>query len=149
MSSSYLNPYQLYQEPRIQKLYQKMWFTGTGIFEFIYRKIRLGRGVYPLDSIVSEAGPSKKRQAQVKRVLTQFDLFVIEHGMVSLRPGLNTSDFIRRESLEQKARKASELCTRDYKGEIFPEESRALDRAEAARLEKEVRDAIRQEVYGN
>lgn len=143
MSSSYLNPYEIYSEPRIRNLFAKMWFTGTGIFDFIYRQIRKGNGRYPLDSLLLKAGANKRRHAQMKRVLTDFDLFLIENGMVSLRPGLNTSDFVRRESLHSKVLRAQELATRDYRDNIFPEESRAMDRAEAVRLEEEVREANR------
>lgn len=148
MSSSYLNPYEIYSEPRIRKLYEKMWFTGTGIFDFIYRQIRKGNGRYPLDSLLLKAGTKKRQQAQMKRVITGYDLFLVENGMVSLRPGLNTSDFVRRESLHSKVQRAQELTTRDYRDNIFPEESRAMDRAEAVRLEQEVREANLKEVYG-
>ena len=140
MAIFYQHPYELDQEARIQKLYRKMWFTGTGILEFIYKKLRLGKGTYPLDSILATAGNNKARRRQLERVLNDFDLFVIENGMISLRPGLSTTDFIHRDTISRKARRAAELTQQDYSDNLFPEESREADLAEAQRLNEEVRE---------
>ena len=141
MAIFYQHPYELDQEPRIQKLYQKMWFTGIGILEFIYKKLRLGKGTYPLDSILATADGKKIRLKQLQRVLNDFDLFIIENGMVQLRPGLNTNDFIRRDTNSRKARRAAELTQQDYSDNLFPEEAKRMDLAEADRLNQEVRNA--------
>lgn len=146
MAIFYQHPYELDQEPRIQKLYQKMWFTGIGILEFIYKKLRLGKGSYPLDSILATANGKKTRLRQLQRVLNDFDLFIIENGMVSLRPGLNTNDFIRRDSISKKAKRASELTQQDYSDNLFPEDAQRMDLAEAERLNQEVRDANAEEL---
>jgi len=136
------HPYELDKEERIQKLYNKMWFTGVGILEFIYKKLRLGKGSYPLDSILATAGDKKIRRRQIERVLTKFDLFVIDNGMVSLRPGLNMSDFKKRDTLTKKAKRAAELTQKDYSDNLFPEDAQRMDLAEAEKLNSEVQKAI-------
>jgi len=138
MAKFYQHPYEFEKEPRLQKLYQKMWFNGLGIFLYIYKKIRLNKGSYPLDSIMLTAGNNQKRQKQINRVITQFDLFYIENDQLYLKPGLNASDFIRRDNIAQKVQKAAELSSRDTSNDIFPDDARQAYQQEAARLNEEI-----------
>lgn len=140
MAIYYQHPFELESEPRVQKVFDKMWFTGIGIWKIIYEKLKLGKGTYPVDSIMATAGGKKSRERQIQRVLTEFDLFTIENGMISLREGLNTSHFIHKESIAKKTKKANELENKDYSDNIFPEESKALDLEAARQLKEEIKE---------
>lgn len=144
-NTSYLNPYARRNEPRVKRLYDRMWFTGMGIFDFICEKIRLGHGSYALKAILEEAH-SAHHKKQLLRVLNQFNLFLIdENEMVSLASGLNATAFRKRETVQQKAQKAEELRNKAYEDRLFPDQERQLDLQEADRLQKEIksiRDAI-------
>lgn len=136
------NPFELCMEPRIQNLRRRMSFEGMGIFWDIYRLVRLGSGKYALDSIIglAEGRPAKERK--IGRVLKEFSLFVVENGMVSLRPGLSASDFVTKEkSLSAKARIAANLGSEGYDNTLFAEEMQQMDEEARQRLQQQINDA--------
>lgn len=110
-------------------LQRKMWFEGTGIFWYIFEKLRLGGGKYPLDSLLLAANGSESRQRKIKRVLSDFDLFAIENGMVSLQSGLSVADLLPKKRLTPQNRVAEIHKIMDEEEQtpnLFPEESRQM-----------------------
>lgn len=136
------NPFELCMEPRIQNLRRKMSFEGMGIFWDIYRLIRLGSGKYALDSIIALADERPAKERKVRRVLTEFRLFIVENGMVSLQPGLSASDFVTKEkSLSAKARMAANIGSEGYENSLFAEEMQQMDEEERQKLQQQISDA--------
>lgn len=137
----------LEEEPRVQTLFRRMSFEGIGIFDMVVRRVRLGRGLYALDSLLAMANTETRRR-KVKRVLTEFDLFVIENGMVSLREGLSASSFSKTESIKEKVKKVNEIQKRDYKDTFFPQELQAMDEKAAETINGEIREKV-MSAFGN
>lgn len=136
------NPFELCMEPRIQNLRSKMSFEGMGIFWDIYRLIRLGSGKYALDSIIGLADGRPAKERKVRRVLTEFRLFIVENGMVSLQPGLSASDFVTKEkSLSAKARIAANIGSEGYENSLFAEEMHQMDEEARQKLQQQINDA--------
>lgn len=131
----------LEEEPRVQTLFRRMSFEGIGIFDMVVRRVRLGRGLYALDSVLAMANTEARRR-KVKRVLTEFDLFVVENGMVSLREGLSASSFNKGESVKDKVKKVSEIQKRTYTDTFFPEELQAMDEKAADTFNDEIRKKV-------
>ena len=123
-------------------LQRKMWFEGTGIFWYIFEKLRLGGGKYPLDSLLLAANGSEPRQRKIKRVLSDFDLFAIENGMVSLQSGLSVADLLprRRISPQDKVAEIRQRINDGYDDTFFPEECREMDESALVRTQQEIRD---------
>lgn len=131
----------LEEEPRVQTLFRRMSFEGIGIFDMVVRRVRLGRGLYALDSLLSMANTEARRR-KVQRVLTEFDLFVVENGMVSLREGLSASSFNKGESMKDKVKKVDEIRKRTYTDTFFPEELQAMDEKAADTFNDEIRKKV-------
>jgi len=142
MAIFFQHPFGLSAEPRMAKLQKKMWLDGPGIFWYIYEKLRLGGGRYPLDSIMLIAGNSKARQRKVSRVLTEFDLFIIENGMVSLQSGLSVADISpkKRVTPSDQVGEIRQRLADGYSDNLFPEESRQMDEAAITRIQDEIRE---------
>lgn len=148
MSYFFQHPFGLSTEQRMANLQRKMWFEGTGIFWYIFEKLRLGGGKYPLDSILLAANGSEPRQRKIKRVLTDFDLFAIENGMVSLQSGLSVADLLpkRRVSPQDKVAEIRQRIEEGYDDNLFPEESREMDESALVRTQKEIRNRNEAEI---
>lgn len=131
----------LEEEPRVQTLLRRMSFEGIGIFDMVVRRVRLGRGLYALDSVLAMANTEARRR-KVQRVLTEFDLFVMENGMVSLREGLSASSFNRSESIKDKVKKVDEIQKRTYNDTFFPVELQAMDAEAADTINEEIREKV-------
>lgn len=123
-------------------LQRKMWFEGTGIFWYIFEKLRLGGGKYPLDSLLLAANGSEPRQRKIKRVLTDFDLFAIENGMVSLQSGLSVADLLpkRRINPQDRVAEIRQRIDDGYEQTFFPEECREMDENALSQAQQEIRD---------
>lgn len=141
------NPFELCLEPRVQNLRRRMSFEGMGIFWDIYRLVRLGSGKYALDSIIGLADGRPTKERKIGRVLTEFNLFIVENGMVSLQPGLSASDFVTKEkSLTAKARMAANIGNEGYDNTLFPEDMQQMDDEARRTLEEQVQTATREAV---
>lgn len=141
------NPFELCLEPRVQNLRHRMSFEGMGIFWDIYRLVRLGSGKYALDSIIGLADGRPIKERKIGRVLTEFNLFIVENGMVSLQPGLSASDFVTKEkSLTAKARMAANTGNEGYDNTLFPEDMQQMDDEARRTLEEQVQTATREAV---
>lgn len=141
MSYFFQHPFELEFEPRMQTLRHKMWCEGIGIFWEVYRLVRLGRGQYPLDSILALAEGRQARERKIGRVISEFNLFLVENGMVSLQPGLNVSAFVQRDSIRKKAKTASTIGQDDYDNTLFPDDMQQMDDEARRILQQQVSEA--------
>lgn len=146
MSYFFQHPFELELEPRMQTLRRKMWCEGIGIFWEVYRLVRLGRGQYPLDSILALADGRETRRRKIGRVISDFNLFLVENGMVSLQPGLTVSAFVQRDSIRKKAKRAATIGQKGYDDTLFPEEMQQMDDEARRILEEQVKTATRDAV---
>ena len=151
------NPFELENDARILRMERQLPDSGFGLFIKIRNRISRGGGAYALSGIMSEltAGKgSRQRCRRLERVLTEFDLFVIADGMVHLAPGLTVKEMYprgeRTESPSERLKKVQASREKGYEGELFPEESRAMDDVAAAQLREEIRSENRKAVesYG-
>lgn len=141
MSYFFQHPFGLSAEQRMANLQRKMWFEGTGIFWYIFEKLRLGGGKYPLDSLLLAANGSEPRQRKIQRVLSDFDLFAIENGMVSLQSGLSVADLLpkRRISPQDKVAEIRQRIYNGYDDNLFPDDCKEMDESALVRTQQEIR----------
>lgn len=143
MSYFFQHPFGLSTEQRMANLHKKMWLEGSGIFWYIFEKLRLGGGKYPLDSILLAAGSNASRQRKIKRVLTEFDLFCIENGMVSLQSGLSVADLLPKKRLTPQDKVAEIHKAMEDEASVpglFPEESRQMLESALCNAQQTIRD---------
>lgn len=138
------SPFELENDERIRRMDRLLPDSGFGVFIKIRNRISRGGGSYALSGIMSElTASSQKRRRRVERVLTEFDLFVVEDGMVRLAPGLTVKEMYprgeRTESPSERLKKVQESMSRGYDEELFPEEMQRMDAAAAAALSQEIR----------
>lgn len=148
MSYFFQHPFGLSAEQRMANLQRKMWFEGTGIFWYIFEKLRLGGGKYPLDSLLLAANGSEPRQRKIKRVLSDFDLFVIENGMVSLQSGLSVADLLpkRRINLQDKVAEIRQRINDGYDDSLFPEDCKQMDESALESAKEDIRERNHREL---
>lgn len=138
------SPFELENDERIRRMDRLLPDSGFGVFIKIRNRISRGGGAYALSGIMSElTASSQKRRRRVERVLTEFDLFVVEDGMVRLAPGLTVKEMYprgeRTGSPSERLKKVQESMSRGYDEELFPEEMQRMDAAAAAALNEEIR----------
>ena len=138
------HPYELENDERMKLLDKRIPDAGHGVFWKIFYRLRLGNGTYPVSAIVSEiSGDSKVRRRRVERVLTEFNLFIIENGMVSLATGLTISEIIprhdRKPSSREKLEKIQQNIAGGYDNTLFPDETREMDEAALLSVQNEIR----------
>lgn len=140
------NPFELEKDGRIRRMDQALPDSGFGLFNKIRNCICLGGGSYALSGLLSEltAGSHREqRRKRLERVLTEFDLFVMEAGLVRLAPGLTVKEMYPREertaSPSERLKKVEASMGKGYDEELFPEDSRQMDQTAAQRLREEIR----------
>lgn len=146
MNQSMLVPYRLFEEPRVQNMVSKLGTCGKADFVDIYIRIKMCKGVYPLDAVMGMAGGKKGHLNRLKRLLTKFELFVIDNGMVSLMEGLRPRDFVRRESNQKRTEKVKELEERTYEGTLMPEDLKQMDCEAKEKLKSQIREENEKEL---
>lgn len=138
------HPFELENDPRILRLDKVFPDSGFGVFYKIRNRICLGGGQYALSGIVAELGGNNTRRKQrLERVLTDFDLFVIENGMVALAQGLTVSELYPRNARHQsntdRLKQVQQNIQKGYDGNLFPEESRQMDEEALQKVQSEIR----------
>ena len=143
----YHQPFALLKEQRVKTLVERMGIVGTGILLHIYLLLRKCGGKYPLDSIMGLA-KGRQQEKQVTRVLTEFDLFRIDDGIVSLQSGLSAAELRPGSTVKPKdmAGEIRQKLREGYDGEMFPEEFRQMDSETLVRVNVETREHNEQEI---
>lgn len=135
------HPFRLEEDERIKRLKSKLGFEGMGIFWEVYRRIRLGGGQYPLDSIILMGGDKASCVKKIRRVLTDYNLFLIDMGMVSMSTGLTVKSFKNTaDSVGSLQQKVNEIEGRSYAGTLMPEELAAMDTQAKEQLQSRIKE---------
>lgn len=140
----FLHPYELENDERMKLLDKKIPDSGMGVFWKIFYRLRRGNGTYALSGLIAEiAGDSRLRRKRLERVLNEFNLFIIENGMVSLAQGLTVSELRPRHerniSNKDKLKQVQEKIARGYDDTIMPEALRQMDLDALQRVQDDVR----------
>lgn len=148
MSQYFHHSFRLEEEPRVMSLKQKMWLEGIGILWTVYRQIRLCNGKYPLAGLLLLAKGSKPRERKIMRVLTEFDLFTIENGIVQLQSGLSAAELNpdRNISPRDKVAEIRQRLSNGYRDNIFPDECREMDETALDKSVQEIRNQNAEEL---
>ncbi len=134
------HPFRLEEDERVKNLRARLGFEGMGMFWEVYRRIRLGGGQYPLDSIILMAEGKAARVKKIQRLLTEFDLFLIDMGMVSMGSGLTVKSFKARHSVIDLQNQVDEIQERTYDDTLMPEELAAMDAQAKERLQTRIKE---------
>ena len=148
MSQYFHHSFRLEEEPRIMRLQQSMWLEGIGIFWTIYRQLRLCNGKYPLGALLLLAKGSKTRERKIVRVIQDFDLFLIENGIVQLQTGLSAAELKPNSTVPPKDKPGMirERIRQGYDDNLFPVECKEMDEDALEQSVQEIRDNNAQEL---
>ncbi len=130
------------------RLQQSMWLEGIGIFWTIYRQLRLCNGKYPLGALLLLAKGSKTRERKIVRVILDFDLFLIENGIVQLQTGLSAAELKPNSTVPPKDKPGMirERIRQGYDDNLFPVECKEMDEDALEQSVQEIRDNNAQEL---
>ena len=139
------HPYELENDERYMLLRRKMWCEGTGIFWDVFMRLKRGNSTYPVSAILEEiSGGRDTRKRKVSRVLTEFDLFVIDDGMVSLSTGFTMNELHprseRKKSSRERLEKIQQSIADGYDDTLFPDETREMDEQALQSVQDEIRE---------
>lgn len=142
MSQYFHHSFRLEEEPRIMRLQQSMWLEGTGIFWTIYRQLRLCNGKYPLEALLLLAKGSKTRERKIVRVIQDFDLFVIENGIVQLQSGLSAAELNPDRDVSPRDRVAEirQRIDSGYDDNLFPDDCKQMDESALESAKEDIRE---------
>lgn len=137
----YHAPFALLREPRVQMLKQKMGIDGTGILLHVYMLLRQCNGKFPLDSILALAR-GKLQEKKIRSVLNDYDLFVINNGIVQLQTGLSAAELKPNSTVPPKDKPGyvRQRLKKGYDDTLFPSEMREMDQVALVQSEQEIRD---------
>ncbi len=135
------------------RLQQSMWLEGIGIFWTIYRQLRLCNGKYPLEALLLLAKGSKPRERKIVRVIQEFDLFVIENGIVQLQSGLSAAELNPDRDVSPRDRVAEirQRIDSGYDDNLFPDDCKQMDETALVNAQEAIRVQNAEElemVYG-
>lgn len=130
------------------RLQQSMWLEGIGIFWTIYRQLRLCNGKYPLGALLLLAKGSKTRERKIVRVIQDFDLFLIENGIVQLQTGLSAAELKPNSTVPPKDKPGMirDRIRQGYDDNLFPVECKEMDEDALEQSVQEIRDNNAQEL---
>lgn len=143
----YHQPFALLREQRVKALKACMGIEGTGILLHIYLLLRQCNGKYPLDSIMSLA-KGKLQEKKVMKVLNNFDLFLIENGIVQLQTGLSAAELKPNSTIAPKDKPGfvRQRLKKGYDDALFPSEIREMDEDALELSVQEIRDQNSEEI---
>lgn len=143
----YHQPFALLREQRVKALKASMGIEGTGILLHIYLLLRQCNGRYPLDSIMALA-KGKLQEKKVMKVLNNFDLFLIENGIVQLQTGLSAAELKPNSSVAPKDKPGfvRQRLKKGYDDTLFPSEIREMDEDALEQSVQEIRDQNSEEL---
>lgn len=137
----YHQPFALMREQRVKALKASMGIEGTGILLHVYLLLRQCNGKYPLDSIMALA-KGKMQEKKVLKVLNNFDLFLIENGIVQLQTGLSAAELKPDSTVAPKDKPGfvRQRLKKGYDDTLFPSEMREMDECALEQCTKEIRE---------
>lgn len=143
----YHQPFALLREQRVKALKANMGIEGTGILLHIYLLLRQCNGKYPLDSIMTLT-KGKLQEKKVMKVLNNFDLFLIENGIVQLQTGLSAAELKPNNTMlpKDKSGFVRQRLKKGYDDTLFPSEIREMDEDALEQSVQEIRDNNAQEL---
>lgn len=143
----YHAPFALLREPRVQVLKQKMGIDGTGILLHVYMLLRQCNGKFPLDSILALAR-GKLQEKKIRSVLNDYDLFVINNGIVQLQTGLSAAELKPNSTVAPKDMPGfvRQRLKNGYDDTLFPTEMREMDETALASSQESIRTRNAQEL---
>lgn len=143
----YHQPFALLRESRVKALKANMGIEGTGILLHIYLLLRQCNGKYPLDSIMALAN-GKLQEKKVMKVLNNFDLFLIENGIVQLQTGLSAAELKPNSTVAPKDKPGlvRQRLRKGYDDTLFPSEIREMDEDALEECAQEIRSKNEEEI---
>lgn len=137
----YHAPFALLREPRVQVLKQRMGIDGTGILLHVYMLLRQCNGKFPIDSILALAR-GKLQEKKIRSVLNDYDLFVINNGIVQLQTGLSAAELKPNSTVPPKDKPGfvRQRLKKGYDDTLFPSEMREMDETALDNSVQEIRD---------
>lgn len=144
----YHAPFALLREPRVQMLKQKMGIDGTGILLHVYMLLRQCNGKFPLDSILALAR-GKLQEKKIRSVLNDYDLFVINDGIVQLQTGLSAAELKPNSTVPPKDKPGivRQRLRNGYDDTLFPSEMREMDEEALVAANEEIRERNASELF--
>lgn len=137
----YHQPFALLRESRVKALKANMGIEGTGILLHIYLLLRQCNGKFPLDSILALAR-GKLQEKKIRCVLNDYDLFVINNGIVQLQTGLSAAELKPNSTVAPKDMPGfvRQRLKKGYDDTLFPSEMREMDETALDKSTQEIRN---------